>query len=133
MNSEMTDLAREAVACDGWRWMPGMRAEWESSNRNYSAIVVAIDQGCPRMANGHIRQDALPDLESPATLGCLLHLVREVYDDLSHNAIYSDPKQHGLSGHPSWVVCNDIGDRFSDELPTEAHALVAAMKAGGGG
>ena len=120
MNSEMTDLAREAVACDGWRWMPGMRAEWQGLCREYSAIVVGIEQGCPRMTNGHIRQDALPDLESPATLGCLLHLVREVWGD------------PGACCYPTngggWLCLHSTANT---RRPTEAHALVAALKAGG--
>ena len=125
MNSEMTDLAREAVACDGWRWMPGMRAEWQGLCREYSAIVVGIEQGCPRMTNGHIRQDALPDLESPATLGCLLHLVREVWGDPE---IHLDLLRNGI-----WEVRTGVSSGLAVVAAggTEASALVAALKAGG--
>ena len=142
MNSKMTELAREAVACDGWRWMEGMAVYPDGYREGDESIRLGCEAYTPSgfwfgMYSGNETtidpdiENSIPDLTDPATLGCLLHLVREVYDDLSHNAIYSDPKQHGLSGHPSWVVVNDVGDRFSDELPTEAHALVAALKAGG--
>ena len=75
-------LARRAVACAGWR--PGMRT-------TCGRIVYAIERGCPlgvRMDDRRVRpdcaaipHDALPDLNDPATLGCLLALVREAWQD----------------------------------------------------
>jgi hypothetical protein len=61
------DLAQRAVACKGWRWMPGM-------------LATARDGKAWRLwsARGRGRAD-LPDLDDPATLGCLLALVREAW------------------------------------------------------
>ena len=78
MTADMLDLAKRAVACKGWRWMPGM---------------LAVEQAVPGMAlsTRPVRVDEywhevgvwLPDLTDPATLGCLLALVREAWDQKS--------------------------------------------------
>jgi len=72
MTEDMVVLARRAIACRGWRWMPGM---------------LAVEQAVPGMALSArpVRVDDywhevgvwLPDFDDPATLGCLLALVRE--------------------------------------------------------
>ena len=75
MTEEQTALSRRAVACRGWRWMPGMRW-WTDDDRGRLDDFQPEYMGRPT--------DALPDLTDPATLGCLLALVREawVQDDL---------------------------------------------------
>jgi len=75
MTEEQIALARRAVACKGWEWLPGM---------------LAVEQAVPGMAlSPHpVRVDDywhnvgvwLPDLTDPATLGCLLALVREAWE-----------------------------------------------------
>jgi hypothetical protein len=67
----LEELARRAVACPRWRWMPGMR---------YRVGLLASrlsDSQCkgklPLVA------EARPDLSDPATRGCLLELVREAW------------------------------------------------------
>jgi hypothetical protein len=68
MTEEQIELAKRAVACKGWRWMPGM-AWFDGRFLQYrvqsEAHAVVVDEG------------GLPDLTDPATLGCLLALVRE--------------------------------------------------------
>ena len=68
MTDEQTALARRAVACKGWRWMPGMRWRTEDDRGR-------LDDFQPEYMGRP--PDALPDLTDPATLGCLLALVRE--------------------------------------------------------
>jgi hypothetical protein len=67
MTEDTLDLARRAVACRGWRWMLGMQAITPDGlfGHRVTEYTVFIDP------------DHLPDLTDPATLGCLLALVRE--------------------------------------------------------
>lgn len=135
------DLARRALACPRWRWMEGMReatgcraglisqdgmveaSTHRSGNDQPRAVVHVVDVGGSN--NGWAR--ALPDLDDPATIGCLLALVREAWSRPFLCALYT------LDGH--WYV-HDMGASFSPHLlalegieaPSEAAALVAALE-----
>jgi hypothetical protein len=75
------ELGKRAVICKGWRWMPGMR----TINGRRLAVVFGTSRTAAVLCD--LRDDAnsdtedlqgeLPDLTDPATLGCLLALVRE--------------------------------------------------------
>jgi hypothetical protein len=91
MTDEQIALSRRAVVCKGFRWMPGMRTVevlqappwtlplWDE------AIVLSAHEGDPvRVCTvlGKVRELhplATPCLTDPATLGCLLALVRETW------------------------------------------------------
>jgi len=64
-----SDLAKRAVACKHWRWMPGMLA------------IVGVERQRVLSEKLPAYPDWLPDLKDPATLGCLLALVREAWSD----------------------------------------------------
>jgi hypothetical protein len=70
----------------------------------------------------------LPDLSDPATLGCMLALVREAWDDPRLVAIYCEAWNLGQS--EGWAVqCTD--NRLpvaGEDYPSEAEALVAALE-----
>lgn len=112
---DLNDLARRAVACRGFRWLPGM---------------LAVEQAVPGMAlsSRPARVDDywhevgiwLPDLTDPATLGCLLALVREAHKDKGAYVYWSEMFQEWIVGFTRGVM------RHYD---TEAHALVAALEA----
>lgn len=110
----MEELARRAVACDRWRWMPGML--WLLINED------GVCYNCDRVTQANlVFSDALPDLSDPATLGCLLALVREAWDDPFALVDY-DRCNWGLFTRKHdcvWVCTAD----------TEAEALVAALEA----
>ena len=98
-------LARRAAACKSWRWLPGMLTDVGERVTDAEASYLGT----------------LPDLEDPATLGCLLVLVREAWDDQTIAARFSDEHGH-------WAV---DGNRFSGCAlccDTEAAALVAALE-----
>ena len=59
----MNNLSQRAVSCKHWRWMPGMLSLPPQADR------------CQR--DGQMMVERLPDLTDPATVGCLLALVRE--------------------------------------------------------
>ena len=121
------ELGRRAVACARWRWLPGMLAErwtgpavgtrgrWHGLGRpmtyRYSDHDVRALRWWPK---------GLPDLTDPATVGCLLALVREAYDDeLAHVR----PCAGGWDFH----TLDPMAPRVT--APSEAQCLVAALEA----
>ena len=137
----MTDdlgLARRAVACPGWRWLPGMmrmngeRLIWCNETEREWATTTFSKAGIERaLARWHLPRD-LPDLTDPATLGCMLAMVREVHGP---STVVRHIGYDGKGGK-EWAVCDrsplvngwhlaapDLGYWTS-----EAEALVAAME-----
>lgn len=135
MNAEMEALAQRAVACKAWRWMPGMRA---IGSRYGDARVVASGfdgaffvfkeqrgvEGYRDPRDGD--SDDIPDLADPATLGCLLALVREAWGDRCCHVWHSRQVDGWV-----WVVDGQESQVYGGRLtyPTEAEALVAALEA----
>lgn len=114
MNLE--ELGRRAVACKHWRWMPGMLLL-----PHIDGCKCCEDRNFPRRAARipavFTTDIDVPDLSDPATLGCLLHLVREVVPDATTQ----------IDGDKWWIAARD-GDQIADGN-TEAEALVAALEA----
>jgi hypothetical protein len=76
----------------------------------------------------------VPDLRDPATLGCLLALVRDAWPTASTTTNYHGMYDPGRGHYHRWVVsyCTG-GDWKQAHGDTEAEALVAALEAAGGG
>lgn len=89
----MSDLARRAVACSRWRWMMGMLTHEthppsplrlsEGYAHDFRDSVSERRFGPFNEYGDDTYEDALlrplPDLTDPATIGCLLFLVREAH------------------------------------------------------
>lgn len=90
MENSLEELSRRVIRCTNWRWMPGMKdmEGW----RLYREVVgfTAQDKDGKTVTGwdaiggeweyhqvAHFPK--LPDLSDPATLGCLLTLVREAW------------------------------------------------------
>jgi len=116
MTDEQIALAKRAVACKGWRFMGGMLvADAIGKQRVYDDVA-----GEPYWsADGW-----LPDLTDPATVGCLLALVREAWGDDEAYAIPWNDEDGG------WTLCVGEEDRDVNvsEGDTEAEALVFALE-----
>jgi len=143
MSPELTDLARRAVACEGWRWMPGMagldplgvpfRVALAHSG---GAIVVAGAALMPAYPDALARM--VPDFDDAATLGCLLALVREAYGDPALYVRLSDTTRQS-DGVRAWEVLGWLDSSRSPDgrggswrgwgYASEAEALVAALEA----
>jgi hypothetical protein len=146
-NEEAKVLGQRAVACEGWRWMPGMmanpvgihfREEWRVTMADgFGMGGVQDDDAYPKMWG--LREDDLmdpaewlPDFRDPATLGCLLALVRERLKAPGIHVRCMLPYAPDMSGKtpPPWVVHEGRGARLTQRHSTEAEALVSALEAG---
>ena len=120
MNAEIEALARRAVGCRHWRWMPGMLTTY--ATRVHSTTRAGLPEAS---RGGLIEADPLPALDDPATLGCLLALVREAHNApsafLMGSATGQWTMQHFVEPDGYWKgICNWHS--------TEAAALVAALE-----
>ena len=133
MNDEQwQELGRRAVACKGWRWMHGMLLRCDeriitsdgiggtetSRLEFFTPSSWSSDLRLTQMSKDEMRWE-LPDLRDPATVGCLLALVREAW---------GDPAICIVEEHRDWWArLNGLPlCAFAD---TEAEALVAALEA----
>ena len=89
------ELARRVVKCKGWRWVPGMLllhpswSQFRISTVGLTGVRGVCSHSSP-MGGAEwailalplpLSDDILPDLDDPATLGCLLALVREAWGE----------------------------------------------------
>lgn len=114
------ELGKRAVKAKGWRWMSGMLplaidndGDWTPSERVWRT------QG-GRLA---LPPGAIPDLSDPATLGCLLALVREAWDMPRINTFCADGWWSVHS--PLLNIGFPIRDKKNN---SEAAALVRALE-----
>jgi len=129
MTEAQVGLAKRALACRGWRWMPGMR----TINGRRLAVVFGASRTAAVLCD--LRDDAnsdteelqgeLPDLNDPATVGCLLALVREAWG-MPTGITVTYSSDEGLWG-VSWSGATHGG--WCGRGETEAEALVAALEA----
>ena len=129
MTADMLDLAKRAVACKGWKWLPGMKGMYlaESVAVRVHGVGVGSDAYCDAFAlhsckrfNVPVSRLRDPDLADPATLGCLLALVREAW---------GDPTDYVRCGRKWEWVTSCCVERCPPSGDTEAEALVAALEA----
>lgn len=146
----MVALARRAVACPGWRWlegcvdMAGCVYLGQFAHGDMRHTWAKHDRGSWAWAEPEFN---LPDLSHPATLGCLLHLVREAWSQPVSAAIttrktyeeHSWPQggfddDEGREVYGFWTVDpwpHPRVDMYALEyirVPTEAEALVRALE-----
>ncbi len=127
----MNELAKRVVACKGWRWMAGMLVRAGNSTMRLDGVDVdgrAVRyerSGSDRCAcyPGWPSEKVLPDLTDPATVGCLMQMLRDAYPTAEIRI--------------DWLPADDTTTiRIDDGTPwlagngaTLAEALVAALEA----
>jgi hypothetical protein len=141
MTTELEALARRAVACPRWRWLDGMhtacRLRVVEGGEDYA---IGHRQGSTKDGGGWYDGEAagmLPDLTDPATLGCLVALVREIHGP---SAVARHIGTNGRGGQ-EWAIYDRAPavDGYHMAAPalgyweSEIEALVAALETGGGG
>lgn len=129
------DLARALVALPGWRWVPGMlavypgrehygeaRLSWTVTENDERAEYMGHDYagsfptwGWPSPGSGW-----LPDLDDPATAGCLLAMVLALDPSASIESLGREP-----------VLYVDVGDDTDTPCsgPTLGEACARALVA----
>lgn len=118
-NAYWLDLARRAVACGHWRWVRGARRH---DGYRYIGAGVWVRWSTAAVVTALHAPEQYPDLSDPATLGCLLTLVREAYGRPDAYIAYQEaPEQRG------WALVR--AGRVLAVESTEAEALVAALEA----
>ncbi len=143
------ELAQRAVACKAWRWMPGMLvwreqqrhppvlARFSSFQDEYPEFIDTASISAKSLDGGTLfpvvngkrmgladSMKLTPDLADPATLGCLLALVREAHKCPEAHVYWATVTR-------LWVVrwgAVGLGEHTVD-ANTEAEALVRALEA----
>ena len=113
MTKEQIDLSRRVVVSPGWRWLPGMRAV---GRRSFPKAWFRLEESTPSLMGDWAV--ALPDLTDPATLGCVLALVREAW---------GDPYLCCVGDREGWRLDGYAAVENFHSYPSEAEALVAAL------
>lgn len=111
----LDELAAYVVGLDGWEWMKGIvDVDGDVVLGRGRMAHLYLDGGGGYLSAGE--RYSAPDLTDPATLGCLLAMVRARYGQTSHvvptGSGWRANLRHGIQ---------------TANYPTEAHALVAAL------
>jgi len=125
---KLLELGRRAIACPDWAWMPGMLARSvDTPARSYRVLRVQ-DNGRVHCDGGYQfggtmrSKDSIPAFNDPATIGCMMYLVRAALNDPSICWV-PDIGQRGGWGIASRLRSSDeslsavrLGDTLADAL-----------------
>ena len=106
------ELGQRTRACRGWRWVDGTR--WRLVSLSGRITEHGYQTPPP--------DDAWPDLDDPATLGCLLGLVREASGDLGAHV------KHVGEAYPGCRLWVAVASGQHYLAHGEAEALVMALE-----
>ena len=116
-------LSERLVKCKGFGWRLGMRATTEDGSHLRLVGHCLHDLWFDELAEEMIAYDAvdpLPDLNDPATLGCVMQMVWETWFE----AIYMEPQTEG-----GWLAIRPNGAVIHRTPAPYAETLVIALEA----
>ena len=124
----MSDLAKRAVACKAWRWQEGMLvllAGWrvvrlvhDTGIGDFHGVVLATG----RYLRLPMESDSIPDPNDPATIGCLMQMLRDKYPTAEIEISW-------LPASDTTTIRIDDGHQWlAGKGATLAEALVAALE-----
>lgn len=128
-SEQMEALGRRVVRLAGWYWRPGMLVSGERAGRALPGVAYRLsDKRHPSFPGEydwpHDIGLRIPDLADPATVGCLLALVREAWGQ----RVSCVPLAAGQQWHALFER-NLGGGLVVGSGASEAEALVAALEA----
>jgi hypothetical protein len=130
MTTALTAAAKRLITLPGFRWMPGMvdteGRRFVGDTETAEPLSIFVEWLVDVARGGERAPYALPDLTDPATLGCVLAMVREAYGDPGVGAVLSTSL---AEGEPTWWLIW-AGDQLFDAA-TEGEVLVNALAAAG--
>lgn len=127
------ELGMQAVQLKHWRWLPGMMVHGVNPETNDHAWLRLreLDNGRTVREQLALFLNPYPDLGDSATIGCLLRLTREAWDDDwmgclgSYNHLGGVWTVYGGKPHGSRFMQRIVGVYYD----SEAEALIAALEA----
>lgn len=122
-------LGERAVRAPGWRWLPGaVDVDGYRVLGVYADGYLAIARESEETSNNGCAPSGMtaPDLSDPATLGCLLSLVRKAWG-VGVYTVKASPRFPAIEAD-YWVAYRDDYEVLGGGI-TEAEALVAALEA----
>lgn len=140
----MSDIGARFVACKGWRWMPGMLVADYGGGVRVSGMCAEFIHGsaADTPVNRHgpvwmrLRRDEAhaPVTDDPATLGCILALVRDAHNDPTICAVWVESRGAMVvkivSAKAALRIAWNHDERTEPGGPfrSEAGALLAALE-----
>ena len=129
-------LGERAIACRGWRWVAGMMtldgelavyATPPGSEDQGPHLVQVFDERIERLRGVWLhKEQILPDLSYPSTLGAMLALVRAAWKDDTLAATYHEGEDDGVAG--GWDITAGDFSILGVQVATEAEALLLALE-----
>lgn len=115
-------LGRRAKRCNRWKWAPGML-----TFTGYRVSDEDAQTDAPTLF-----PDDKPDLRDPATLGCLLGLVRDAWPTAPATTSRYGMWSESLGHYHAWTCSYCTGAEWRQAHgETEIEALIAALEAAG--
>lgn len=122
MNPRLVEASRKLITLKSWEWMPGMLGVrfCNPDKSDYLKPEVRI-QGIRDVETANAFR-SIPDLTDPATLGCLLYLVRKASKD-------PDAYLCNYGGYDSveWGVCSGVIEDIREELDLSPHGWMRVL------